>query len=40
MDKTSGTVVPFGLAFGPDGNAYVIDMQLWAGGPLEYLKLP
>lgn len=39
MDKTSGTVVPFGLAFGPDGNAYVIDMQLWAGGTSRILKI-
>ncbi|MEP2058540.1 MAG: hypothetical protein ABJJ05_12080 [Maribacter litoralis] len=39
MDKTSGTVVPFGLAFGPDGNAYVIDMQLWVGGTSRILKI-
>ncbi|EAS19716.1 conserved hypothetical protein [Flavobacteria bacterium BBFL7] len=39
MDAKSGTVVPFGLDFGPDGNAYVIDMQLWAGGNSRIIKI-
>lgn len=39
MDVKSGTVVPFGLDFGPDGNAYVIDMQLWAGGDSRIIKI-
>lgn len=39
MEKTSGKVAPFGLAFGPDGNAYVADMQLWFGGQSRILRI-
>lgn len=39
MEPTSGTVVPMGLAKGPDGNIYVADMQLWAGGESRVLRL-
>ncbi len=39
MEKTSGKVVPFGLMFGPDGHAYVGDMQLWAGGTSRILRI-
>jgi hypothetical protein len=39
MDTKSGRVVPFGLDFGPDGNAYLIDMQLWAGGDSRIIKI-
>lgn len=38
LDKKSGVVVPFGFVFGPDGNAYVGDMQLWAGGTSRILR--
>ena len=39
MEKTSGKVAPFGIAFGPDGNAYVADMQLWFGGKSRILRI-
>ncbi|WP_339899650.1 hypothetical protein [Paraglaciecola polaris] len=29
MEPTTGKVAPMGIAFGPDGNAYVADMQMW-----------
>ena len=39
MEPTSGTVVPMGLAKGPDGNIYIADMQLWAGGESRILRV-
>jgi len=39
MDKTSGKLAPFGVAFGPDGNLYVVDMQLWFGGTSRILRI-
>lgn len=39
MEKTSGKVAPMGIAFGPDGNAYVPDMQLWFGGESRLLRI-
>lgn len=39
MEKTSGKVAPFGIAFGPDGNAYVADMQLWFNGQSRILRI-
>lgn len=39
MEPTSGTVVPMGIAKGPDGNIYIADMQLWAGGESRILRV-
>lgn len=39
MEKTSGKVAPMGIAFGPDGHAYVADMQLWFGGESRILRI-
>ncbi|WP_109832275.1 NHL repeat-containing protein [Reichenbachiella versicolor] len=39
MEKTSGKIAPFGLAFGPDGNAYLADMQLWFNGQSRILRI-
>ena len=39
MEPKSGTIVPMGIAKGPDGNIYVADMQLWAGGESRVLRL-
>lgn len=39
LEKTSGKVAPMGIAFGPDGNAYVPDMQLWFGGESRLLRI-
>ncbi|MEM9866551.1 MAG: hypothetical protein AAF765_02605 [Bacteroidota bacterium] len=39
MDKTSGKLAPFGIDFGPDGNLYVVDMQLWFGGESRILRI-
>lgn len=39
MEPTSGTVVPMGLAKGPDDNIYIADMQLWAGGQSRILRV-
>ena len=39
MEPKSGKVAPMGIAFGPDGNAYVADMQLWFGGESRILRI-
>lgn len=39
MEPTSGKVAPMGISFGPDGNAYVADMQLWFGGESRILRI-
>ena len=39
FEKTTGKVAPFGIAFGPDGNAYVADMQLWFNGQSRILRI-
>ncbi|MEM9101977.1 MAG: hypothetical protein AAGB12_06620 [Pseudomonadota bacterium] len=39
MEPTSKTVVPMGLAKGPDGNIYIADMQLWAGGESRIIRV-
>ena len=39
MEPTSGTIVPMGLAKGPDGNIYIADMQLWAGGESRIVRV-
>jgi len=39
MEPSSGTVVPMGIAQGPDGHMYVADMQLWAGGESRILRI-
>ena len=39
MEPTSGLIGPFGIAFGPDGNAYLADMQLWFGGTSRILRI-
>lgn len=39
MEPTSGTIVPMGLAKGPDGNIYIADMQLWAGGESRIIRV-
>lgn len=39
MEPTSKTVVPMGIAMGPDGHMYVADMQLWAGGESRILRI-
>ncbi|ASJ95928.1 NHL repeat-containing protein [Shewanella marisflavi] len=39
METSSHTVVPMGIAKGPDGNMYVADMQLWAGGESRILRI-
>lgn len=32
MEPQTGKIAPMGIAFGPDGHAYVADMQMWFGG--------
>lgn len=39
MAPITGKVAPMGIAFGPDGNAYVADMQLWFNGPSRILRI-
>lgn len=39
MEKTSGKVAPMGIAFGPDGNAYIADMQMWFNGESRILRI-
>ena len=39
MESKSGTIVPMGIAKGPDGNVYIADMQLWAGGQSRILRV-
>ena len=39
MEPNSGAIVPMGIAKGPDGNIYVADMQLWAGGESRVLRI-
>ncbi|WP_200799217.1 NHL repeat-containing protein, partial [Tenacibaculum agarivorans] len=39
MEKTTGKIAPFGIAFGPDGNVYVADMQLWFKGQSRILRI-
>lgn len=39
MEKSTGKVAPMGIAFGPDGNAYIADMQLWFGGQSRILRI-
>lgn len=34
-----GLIAPFGIAFGPDGNAYFADMQLWYGGTSRIMRI-
>lgn len=39
MSPSTGKVAPMGIAFGPDGNAYVADMQLWFNGQSRILRI-
>lgn len=39
MEKSSGKVAPMGIGFGPDGNAYVADMQLWFNGQSRLIRI-
>ncbi|WP_136443857.1 hypothetical protein [Pacificoceanicola onchidii] len=39
MEPTSGLIGPFGITFGPDGNAYFADMQLWFGGTSRIMRI-
>jgi len=39
MEPSTGKVAPMGIGFGPDGNAYVADMQLWFGGKSRILRI-
>ena len=39
MDPTSGKIAPFGVACGPDGNLYLVDMQLWFGGESRIIRI-
>lgn len=39
MEKTSSKVAPMGIGFGPNGNAYVADMQMWFNGESRILRI-
>ena len=39
MDPKSGLIGPFGVTFGPDGNMYFADMQLWFGGTSRIVRI-
>ncbi len=39
MEKSSDKVAPMGIGFGPDGNAYVADMQLWFNGESRLIRI-
>ena len=39
MEPKSKKLAPMGIAFGPDGNAYVADMQMWFGGDSRIIRI-